>query len=749
MAIPEMTPSQKYEQFLKSHPQYKKMSMDSVCSIMVKQKLLSSEEVKALKKPLFGFNSAAFVNVNEETFGFRAMGLNLTNKNNHPKPTNYVERPKTYHPVITQLPVEKSGKVDLNNFTMNGLKSQYDSKNYAISKNKRGEIFVISKKDGKLLLSVFNNVFGLSIVYKNGNKEQSVNLNKNGEIEGYSLGECNNGTQTTVQYRNKGKYPERKYIVYPNGDKKQTNYDTKTGQIKFQDYWKKNGNSPEYYTEYSNGKPYKKVAGSKTEYILVNDLEKDITAKNGLGLPTTRPSISENVLKRITSENVLETLEKYREKTGRDLVTDIDDEIGLSKSLRDKLINHVDTLYCKNAKPKDSGKYLAKKLFDDIQGLGSGKLAEHVKMINPKNLKYVLTEYRNLTSDKQIRTFQAYNELFYLGMRIGVNLSSVKGPEAVKKLAPFEGLLTAIQGEFGLKQSTRNSLIKQIVKVALEDKDSGTKSRISKDISRHPKDTYKVEVDLYRASNSVDGDLRNPKLNEARLNTPKNKTFKGQVKQGRTGDCWLLAGLNSIIANPSALKQLEKQVKYDPKTGNYSVYMNGLKQTYVVTKEDLKNYTAISSGSEKVNAVEIAMDKCMRDSAYNAKGVSFHVDEKFGYVGSVTIDGNSSSTLWNTLFGDNYKMRPNIDPLKEDFNNPKRLYGFSLSGSDDNRTVLGVASSNKSKDYAIISRHAYSIIGSDENNIYFSNPWDSSEKITIPRADFKNIGYNLYMYEFN
>lgn len=749
MAIPEMTPSQKYEQFLKSHPQYKKMSMDSVCSIMVKQKLLSSEEVKALKKPLFGFNSAAFVNVNEETFGFKAMGLNLTNKNNHPKPTNYVERPKTYHPVITQLPVEKSGKVDLNNFTMNGLKSQYDSKNYAISKNKRGEIFVIGKKDGKLLLSVFNNVFGLSIVYKNGNKEQSVNLNKNGEIEGYSLGECNNGTQTIVQYRNKGKYPERKYIVYPNGDKKQTNYDTKTGQIKFQDYWKKNGNSPEYYTEYSNGKPYKKVAGSKTEYILVNDLEKDITAKNGLGLPTTRPSISENVLKRITSENVLETLEKYREKTGRDLVTDIDDEIGLSKSLRDKLINHVDTLYCKNAKPKDSGKYLAKKLFDDIQGLGSGKLAEHVKMINPKNLKYVLTEYRNLTGDKQVRAFQTYNELFYLGKKIGINLSSVKGEEAVKKLAPLEGLLTAIQGEFGLKQSTRNSLIKQIVKVALEDKDSGTKSRISKDISRHPKDTYKVEVDLYRASNSADGDLRNPKLNEARLNTPKNKTFKGQVKQGRTGDCWLLAGLNSIIANPSALKQLEKQVKYDPKTGNYSVYMNGLKQTYVVTKEDLKNYTAISSGSEKVNAVEIAMDKYMRDSAYNEKGGYFHVDEKFGSVDRVTIDGNFSSILWNTLFGDNYKMRPNIDPLKEDFNNPKRLYGFSLSGSDDNRTVLGVASSNKSKNYEIISRHAYSIIGSDEKNIYFSNPWDSSEKITIPRADFKNIGYNLDIYEFN
>ena len=185
------------------------MSMDKVCSIMIKQKLLSAEEAKELKKPLFGFNDSKY-GINFKNSGYQSMGLNLTNRNNHPKPTNYIEKPKTYHPIITQLPVEKSGKVNLNNFTINGLKSQYDSKNYTVTKNKKGGIFVFSKKDGKLLLAVFNNFLGVSIVYKNGNKEQSVNLNKNGEIEGYSLGEYNNGTQTIVQYRNNGKYPERK-----------------------------------------------------------------------------------------------------------------------------------------------------------------------------------------------------------------------------------------------------------------------------------------------------------------------------------------------------------------------------------------------------------------------------------------------------------------------------------------------------------------------------------------------------------
>ena len=176
--------------------------------------------------------------------------------------------------------------------------------------------------------------------------------------------------------------------------------------------------------------------------------------------------------------------------------------------------------------------------------------------------------------------------------------------------------------------------------------------------------------------------------------------------------------------------------------------MNGLKRNYIVTKEDLKNYAAISTGSEKVNVVEIAMDKYLRDSAYNENREEFTIDEETETINHVDIDGNHSSTLWKILFGNNYKKNQKIDPLKEDFNNSKRLYTFSLSGSDSRRSILGVASSDKDKNYKIISRHAYSIIGSDEKNIYFSNPWDSSEKVTISRADFKNIGYNLELYEF-
>ncbi len=43
MEVPYLTAQQKYEQFCKTHPQYKNLGRDKICSIMLKSKLLSSE----------------------------------------------------------------------------------------------------------------------------------------------------------------------------------------------------------------------------------------------------------------------------------------------------------------------------------------------------------------------------------------------------------------------------------------------------------------------------------------------------------------------------------------------------------------------------------------------------------------------------------------------------------------------------------------------------------------------------------
>ena len=195
-------------------------------------------------------------------------------------------------------------------------------------------------------------------------------------------------------------------------------------------------------------------------------------------------------------------------------------------------------------------------------------------------------------------------------------------------------------------------------------------------------------------------------------------------------------------------KELEKLVKIDPKTGDYLVELKGEKKTYRITKTDLNEYTALSTGSEKVNAIEIAMDKFIRDENYNdEENKIFFIDNEFGSVNDVTIDGNFSQYLWRTLFGYNPNLFDiKIDSSTEDFNNPERVYSMSLKAREF-ISISNLAKSEKQENYEIISRHAYSIIGSDDENIYLLNPWDSEDKITITRENFKKLDARIELYE--
>ena len=738
------TVSEKYDMYVSSHPKCKKMSKAEVARLMFAEKLISTVEMLELQNPIFSKKTDA-----NKAFGYKAMGLDLM------QPSN-----KT-HPVFSHLQMvdDKSNKVDLSKYTLNGLKATYDSKTYNVVQGKDGKI-TVSLKNGTPVLDVldYTETQKMLTFYEKGKPVHEISLLKNSAtVDMAKLLTHENGVKIEKIYSGECNFPDSKNETFRNGDKKYSRYD-KNGKLSYEGYCKSGDLSVSRFVLYTNGKPYKKQNGyedKNPQYILVNDLKDDIYAKTKLGLPTTRKSISENVLKRITSDNILETLEQYEKLTGNELIQDIKDEIGLDSILKNKLVNHIESLYVKQSSSKDGGKWLAQRLFDDIQGLGSGDLAQHVKMIDSGNLKYVLTEYRRLTKENNEKNSNnIYKFLDVLRDIPGVKIDYKTSDNLAQILAPIEGLLTAIADEWGLKEKDRANLINKIIDVSMEDASKATQSRIRGDINSHPKDYHKVEVDLYRAQNSIGGDMRNFGVHDS-SDVKNNKTFSGQIKQGQTGDCWLLAGLNSISAKPEMLKELEKKVSIDPKTGDYLVTLKvdvpkiGLKdKVFRVTKNDLNSYTNLATGSEKVNAVEIAMDKLIRDDAYESrKNRDFDIDEEFGYVDKVTLDANYSKFLWQSLFGWNFDLfNIEVDPAKEDFNKPDRVYEVSFGG-DAQETFSGLASSEKKKNCELHSRHAYSIIGSDEKNIYLLNPWDSKDKITISREDFQKLPTDIEFYE--
>ncbi len=752
MQIPEMSSRQKIEQFCKSNPQYKKMSIDQICSIMLKEKILTSSEIEELKNPLFTYIPSGLDNFDS---AYKSMGLFInSSETDYVEPDNYVELPKKRHPILTSFMLTSEGKVDLSQFSLNALQEKYNTNEYVIDQINMSRIDVKNKTDNSLVFSIHDFVrSGLSIItfYDKNTIEQAF-VDKDGNIISFNITEENEASKSLTYYSNSAKFPIKKVEILPNGDTKQTRFDEKSGKIEYYQYWQKEGNTAEISINYSDGKPYKKEVGKNIEYILVNDLIGDISAKTKLGFPTTKSSLSSDVLNRIVPDNILDTVNIYKDKTGRNLVDDINDEIGLSRNLRKNLINHIETLYCQKASAKDSGTYLGTKLYEDIQGLGSGQLSEHIKMITPDNLKYLLIQYKSLSRDDNLDLYFHLTNSFYnfndmIGNILSIDLGEKISEDLVELISPIENLLTAISNEWGISQVQRNELIKQIIDISLDDCPDNIKSRFSRDISTHDNDYHKVEIDVYRTLNSGNGDFRNPNNNQKKLINNNMKTLYANIKQGNYGDCWLLAGLISIIAKPEILKQLNQLVVYDPKTDSYSVKFKGASnKLYTITNEDLNAYQGLATGSEKVNAIEIAMDKYIRDMAYEDESLRY-IDSDFNHVTNVDINGNNSSFFWQTLFGDNLdKSLEPVDVLKEDFNTPNKLYTISLSGSDD-INVTGIATSNSQKDYSFNTRHSYSIIGSDKENIYLLNPWDSSDKITISRENVKKYPFYIQSFE--
>ena len=380
----------------------------------------------------------------------KSLGLVYLKKNNSPQIPMKI---KHHHPLIKDLEVDENGKII----------TEQLGKSY-------GEFYQYIKTD------------------KKQNKIYIYNITKDGCLDSIAEQDINGRIISSTFYNEQNK-PDMSIKSVENGEER-TFFDN-NGNIKQHVYLDNDGNiiGEEIY---SGGQIAFRDKNSQVQNYLVQDIIKDLDYKNFLGIPEYNPKLTTDILNRVDEKTAKILISGYIDETDEYLCDVIRNNVAIPHNVKNQLISHIEKMYVNGSQPEESGAFVAALLFDDINGLCSGRLKEHLKLITPENIKYILLEYKEIQQQEQL---DKQAEKF--SKEIGKPL---KEPMQLK---PFEGLLTAIQGEFGLSPKTREKLISDIIDTAINFEYESTAKQTKSDIEEHKNDYGKIEIDIMRSANRI------------------------------------------------------------------------------------------------------------------------------------------------------------------------------------------------------------------------------------------------------
>lgn len=372
--------------------------------------------------------------------------------------------------------------------------------------------------------------------------------------------------------------------------------------------------------------------------------------------------------------------------------------------------------------------------------------------LNPQNLDVdipLLPEDELVVSAKKVNERKLAQTLFNKFASQGEIFSSSSSlVKSIKKISPdnFQYIIStfnssnlplgkAILGSRFLSKEDKIHSIEHLINVASEAANNGQLRSDDvipglNDILNNLKNS-KSGIISYSDILKTDVHFRKIASRQDTLTTPlpekPNGLLDGSFKQGKVGDCWYLASLESIANTEAGKKILEDAISVDD-NGNTIVTFAKLGKSYTITPRDLKCSNEMSSGDSDFRALEIAMDRYFFEKLPDGRADlnSNKVDVAFSLLlpskPSSAVNFFRIDTALNTILKDPNKE--NIAIIAGTSDNNIR-YNDGVLDEDGNRVKL-------------IPSHAYSVKNFDNEFVYLINPHDSSKTLKIARRDFPN-----------
>ncbi len=242
------------------------------------------------------------------------------------------------------------------------------------------------------------------------------------------------------------------------------------------------------------------------------------------------------------------------------------------------------------------------------------------------------------------------------------------------------------------------------------------------------------------------------------FNNEINYTMQGQI-----GDCWLLAGINSLSYSEAGRKILNNAVTRND-DGSFSVYFKGIDTTIKLEEEEIKEAREsgkYSKGDNDMLVWELAFESAfnkIQNKETDIKGFHLHLmAENKRPEGVKSIDGGNFEDVIYMLTGKDVSHALNIGfgILISNFlrnaaqnENIAIQFGFDPLNFQNGAIVKDIYGNDI---YMINDSHSFSIKSINGENVVIVNPWDSSKEFVISikklikyGGDFEYIDLNQF-----
>ena len=256
-------------------------------------------------------------------------------------------------------------------------------------------------------------------------------------------------------------------------------------------------------------------------------------------------------------------------------------------------------------------------------------------------------------------------------------------------------------------------------------------------------------------------------------------------RQGRIGDCYLLAGLSALASTEDGAKILKDNMKRN-KNGSYTITFPGaamvnedykkegkisyIKNSYTITPQEVaraKKSGKYAKGDDDVIMYELAFEKYRKDvmRTNRANKLNPQKFESGQYIGGGTTasplnGGYSADAMFiltgrkSTAFYGNYQTCElisvntikGINPIKQRI--PSRLVEKYLNKIMNNPERYAVVTSFQlERNGRRTGGHALQITRVTEDRVYLSNPWNSGKEICLTREEFMSSVTGLEIWD--